>query len=102
MRQAIRGQTKIVLSYRDEGEQETSRTIWPVAVGYYETVRIIAAWCELRQDFRHFRTDRVSQAEFLEERYPGRKAVLRSQWQKSRMRTDEETRQAVTSRWARA
>jgi predicted DNA-binding transcriptional regulator YafY len=102
VRQAIRAQTKIVLTYRDEGDQDSSRTIWPVAVGYYETVRIIAAWCELRGDFRHFRTDRVTGADFLEDRYPGRKAVLRSQWQKSRMRTDEETRQSVTSRWARA
>src|SRR5690349_5217813 len=60
VRAAIRAQTKIILTYRDEGEKETQRTVWPVAVGYYETVRIIAAWCELRQDFRHFRTDRVT------------------------------------------
>jgi predicted DNA-binding transcriptional regulator YafY len=83
MRAAIRGQTKVRLSYRDEAERETRRTVWPVAIAYYESVRLLAAWCELRQDFRHFRTDRVSAAEFLDERYPARKDVLRSQWRKA-------------------
>jgi predicted DNA-binding transcriptional regulator YafY len=99
VRAAIRGQTKIVLLYRDEADRETRRTIWPVAVGYYETVRIIAAWCELRQDFRHFRTDRVSDAEFLEERYPGRKAVLRAEWRKRSSLDDHRVRDPLSNRW---
>jgi predicted DNA-binding transcriptional regulator YafY len=82
-RAAIRSQTKVRLTYRDENERETRRTVWPVAIAYYETVRLLAAWCELRGDFRHFRTDRVSEAEFLEERYPGRRDILRSQWRKA-------------------
>lgn len=80
VRAAIRGQTKIDLLYGDEEGRETRRMIWPIAVGYYENVRIIAAWCELREAFRHFRTDRVLDAGFLEVRYPGRKALLRAQW----------------------
>jgi predicted DNA-binding transcriptional regulator YafY len=83
VRAAIRGQTKITLTYRDEAEQETRRTVWPIAIAYYETVRLLAAWCEMRQDFRHFRTDRVSEAEFHEARYPARRDILRSQWRKS-------------------
>jgi len=83
VRAAIRGQTKIRLTYRDENERETRRTVWPVAIAYYETVRLLAAWCELRGDFRNFRTDRVSEAEFSEERYPGRRDILRSQWRKA-------------------
>jgi predicted DNA-binding transcriptional regulator YafY len=82
-RAAIRAQTKISLCYRDESERETRRTVWPVAIAYYETVRLLAAWCELRGDFRHFRTDRVTSAEFLDVRYPGRRDVLRSQWRKA-------------------
>ena len=57
----------------------------------YETVRLLAAWCEMRQDFRHFRTDRVTDAEFLEERYSARRDILRSQWRKS-MAADAERR----------
>jgi predicted DNA-binding transcriptional regulator YafY len=82
-RVAIRGQTKITLSYRDETDRVTDRTVWPIAIAYYETVRLLAAWCELRQDFRHFRTDRVTEARFLEERYPARRDILRSQWRKA-------------------
>jgi predicted DNA-binding transcriptional regulator YafY len=83
VRAAIRGQTKIRLGYRDELDQETRRTVWPVAIAYYESVRLLAAWCELRSDFRHFRTDRVFEAEFLADRYPARRDVLRSQWKKA-------------------
>ena len=58
----------------------TERTIWPIAVGYYESARLIAGWCELREGFRNFRTDRVVEAAFLEDRYPGRRAVLMQRW----------------------
>jgi predicted DNA-binding transcriptional regulator YafY len=74
---------KILLLYRDEQGRQSERTVWPVAVGYMETTRMLAAWCELRQDFRHFRTDRVAGAEFLDERYPARPAALRGQWRKA-------------------
>ena len=83
VRAAIRAQTKITLTYRDEVDRETRRTVWPIAIAYYETVRLLAAWCEMRQDFRHFRTDRVTEAHFHDERYPARRDVLRSQWRKA-------------------
>ncbi|RYG09807.1 MAG: WYL domain-containing protein, partial [Caulobacteraceae bacterium] len=68
------------LDYRDEQGRASQRTIWPVTVGYHETVRLLVAWCELRSDFRNFRTDRVAAAEFLDDRYPERPAVLRARW----------------------
>jgi predicted DNA-binding transcriptional regulator YafY len=74
---------KVALRYRDEQGRETERTVWPVTLGYLETVRILAAWCELRQDFRHFRTDRVIEARFLDDRYPARPGVLRAKWLKT-------------------
>jgi predicted DNA-binding transcriptional regulator YafY len=83
VRQWIRSGRKLSLSYRDEQGRATERTVWPVAIGFRETVRLIAAWCELRQDFRHFRADRVAQASFLEERYPARPAALRGAWRRS-------------------
>ena len=55
-----------------------ARRIWPIAVGYHEAVRILAAWCELRKDFRSFRTDRVIEADYLDEKYPERRDVLRA------------------------
>jgi predicted DNA-binding transcriptional regulator YafY len=83
VRRAIHGAKKIKLTYRDEQERETERTVWPFAVGYHETVRLMIAWCELRKDFRSFRTDRVAEAEFLEDRYPERPATLRARWRKA-------------------
>ena len=49
---------------------------------YAETVRLLAAWCELRQDFRHFRTDRILAAEFLDENYGCRPSDLRTRWKR--------------------
>ncbi|HEY8615092.1 YafY family protein [Phenylobacterium sp.] len=81
-RRCIHAGRKIRLTYRDEQERETCRVIWPFAVGYHETVRLLMGWCELRNDFRSFRTDRVAEAEFLDERYPERPAALRARWRK--------------------
>ena len=83
VRRAIHAARKIRLTYRDEQDRETQRTVWPFAVGYHETVRLMIAWCELRDDFRSFRTDRVADAEFLEDRYPERPAALRARWRKA-------------------
>ena len=74
---------KITLSYRDEHGRESERTIWPIAIGYHEAVRILAAWCELRKDFRSFRTDRVVDAVYHDEKYPERRDLLRARWRRS-------------------
>jgi len=78
----IRSGRKLHIRYRSEAGQESERTIWPVIIGYAETVRLLAAWCELRQAFRHFRTDRILAAEFLDEGYGCRPAELRSRWKR--------------------
>jgi len=82
VRTAIRTQGKIRFLYRDEKNAETARIIWPIAVSYWDRVRLIVAWCELRKGFRHFRTDRIVSYEFLEERYATPRARLKAQWQK--------------------
>ena len=78
----IRSGRKIRIRYRDERLQESERTIWPTMIGYAETVRLLAAWCELRVAFRHFRTDRILAAEFLDERHGRAPAALRAQWKR--------------------
>ena len=45
---------KITLHYRDEQGRDSERTIWPIAIGYYEAVRLLAAWCELRKRLSQF------------------------------------------------
>jgi predicted DNA-binding transcriptional regulator YafY len=46
-------------------------------------VRILAAYCELRKDFRSFRTDRVVDAQHLDEKYPERRDLLKARWRRS-------------------
>jgi predicted DNA-binding transcriptional regulator YafY len=60
----------------------TNRIIWPIMLGYYETTRIICAWCETRKDFRSFRSDRIVTAQALDDRFPERPAALRIKWRK--------------------
>ena len=92
LRAHIHAGRKVRLHYRDEAGRETQRVVWPVTVGYLDTVRLLIAWCELRSDFRSFRTDRVASADFLLERYPERPAALRAKWRRSLDARREEAR----------
>src|SRR5882757_6706614 len=83
VRASIRAGRKIALRYRDERNRESERTVWPITVGYLDAVRHMIAWCELRRDFRSFRTDRVVDAIFLEDRYPERPRALREKWRRT-------------------
>ena len=58
----------------------SERVVHPFMVGYVATVRVLMAWCELREDFRIFRTDRLKTVTFLEQRYPERSVSLRRRW----------------------
>jgi predicted DNA-binding transcriptional regulator YafY len=84
LRAAIRKGKKLRLRYRSEAGEETERTVWPVILGYAETSRMLVAWCELRQSFRHFRTDRLIEAEALDETIGLRRGELRRRWQRWR------------------
>lgn len=80
IRKAIRDERKIAIVYRDGQGAETQRTIWPFALGYFERVRIVAAWCELRDDFRNFRIDRIASLAPKAARYPRRRQALIKEW----------------------
>jgi predicted DNA-binding transcriptional regulator YafY len=84
LRSAIRESRKLRLRYRSEAGEETERTVWPVILGYAETTRMLIAWCELRQGFRHFRTDRIIEVETLDESIGLRRGELRRRWQRWR------------------
>lgn len=84
LRRAIREGHKLLLHYRSEGGDVTERIVWPVILGFSEATRIIVAWCELRQDYRHFRTDRVITAEVLDATNGLRAGELRRRWEKWR------------------
>ena len=80
LRLAIRAEHKVIIHYLDLKGTETKRTVWPFALGYFDHVRILIAWCELRQGFRHFRIDRIFALSVEDQRYPRRRQSLLKEW----------------------
>lgn len=78
---------KLRIRYVDESGATSDRTVWPFMVGYVPTTRVLIAWCELRGDFRYFRTDRLAAVVFLEEQYPEGRTRLRRRWLEQRALT---------------
>lgn len=82
LRAAIRAGLKLDLTYRDQTGATTMRRVWPFALGYFEDVRVLIAWCELRNGHRHFRVDRIVALQPTEERSPRRPEVLMAEWKR--------------------
>lgn len=80
IREAIRRERKLSLTYRDIEERETVRTIWPFAVAFFDRARCVVGWCELRDGYRHFRADRIVALNALADRYPRRRYALLREW----------------------
>lgn len=80
IRDAIRREYKLQMTYIDVKGDESQRIIWPLALGYFEEVHVIVAWCELRSDYRHFRTDRIVKLTQCEKRYPQGRQILLKKW----------------------
>lgn len=80
IRTAIRTERKLEIAYRDRDGSESRRTVWPFALGFFDRVRVMVAWCELRQSFRHFRTDRILALTASETRYPRRRQAMLKEW----------------------
>jgi len=80
IRVALRKRRKIKIEYSDAQASRSQRTLWPIALAYLKGVRLLVAWCELRDDFRHFRVDRISKLELLEDSVPERHDVLFHRW----------------------
>lgn len=80
LRRGLRQERILDLTYRDASGAETRRRIWPFVLGYFDAAEVIGAWCEDRQAFRHFRTDRILAVAETPERMPRRRAVLLKEW----------------------
>lgn len=83
IRQAIRSERKLRLQYRDGAGAESERIVWPFALSYFDRVRVLLTWCELRENFRHFRTDRIADLAIIDTRYPRRRQALLQAWRKT-------------------
>jgi predicted DNA-binding transcriptional regulator YafY len=70
IRKSIESRNKIQIMYLDQAGNDSTRTIWPLALAFWGQVWTVAAWCEHRQDFRAFRVDRIQQMDRLPATYP--------------------------------
>ena len=83
IRAAIRAEQRLEIDYSDKGGSATRRVIWPFALGFFDKVRVVVAWCELREGFRHFRTDRIADLQPTGQRYPRRRQALLKAWREA-------------------
>ncbi|KHK55924.1 DNA-binding protein [Ralstonia sp. A12] len=82
LRAAVRAEQKLDMTYVDGNGIQSRRVVWPFALVYFDQARVLMCWCELRADFRNFRSDRILSVEQLEERYPKRRSTLLREWRK--------------------
>jgi len=74
VRKALIDRRRLRIRYASERGETTERTVRPLGVFFWGKTWTLAAWCELRVDFRNFRLDRVSESTLLDtfEDEPGR------------------------------
>ena len=69
IRKAIKRFAKLDIVYRNEKGQQTSRIIWPLGLIYWGKVWTLITWCQLREDYRVFRLDRICDLNVLRETF---------------------------------
>lgn len=69
LRMATKERNKVYFSYVKENGERSSRKVLPLGLFYWGKVWTLVAWCELRDQFRHFRLDRMSNLAMLDESF---------------------------------
>ena len=82
-RRALGEERKLKFAYADKHGRRSTRVVWPVALGFFDNARMLAAWCETREAFRHFRLDRMGRMTVLDERLPRARRTLLREWRRA-------------------
>ncbi|MFK8257204.1 helix-turn-helix transcriptional regulator [Erwinia sp. AnSW2-5] len=80
LRQAISQQNIIEIDYLDLKDVSSRRRVWPIAIGFFDSAQVLVAWCETREDYRHFRLDRFTQLHVTAQRYQRARTQLMKAW----------------------
>ncbi len=67
LRRAVRTRHRVEIRYTDESKRQSRRVIRPLCLVFIAPVWLLAAWCELRRDYREFRVDRITWMEVTDE-----------------------------------
>lgn len=76
LRRAVRDRSELLIGYADANGNVTSRQVWPLALLFFSHVTLLGAWCQLRTDYRFFRTDRINDLETTGRRFDTRNGTL--------------------------
>jgi predicted DNA-binding transcriptional regulator YafY len=76
LRSALRSEQRLRITYVNGQGKTSVRVIWPVALVFFDEVDVVAAWCETREAFRHFRVDRIIDLRLLNQSFPVSRRVL--------------------------
>ena len=79
IREALRKELKLEITYIDGKGIETVRFIWPLALGFFDSAQVLVSWCETRQAFRSFRLDRIRTSR-AQGRYSEKRKDLLERW----------------------
>ena len=82
VRECIRRKQFVTFSYLDLSDQVTERTIRPLALISFSPIWLLAGWCEMRQNFRNFRLDRISDFSVSPQRFRDEKGKALSDYLK--------------------
>ena len=93
MHSAAQKRRVVLLAYAREDGQPSVRRVRPLALYFWGGVWTLTSWCEMRDDFRSFRVDRIQRAEVLEETFTPKPGKTLADFLK-RVRATEEGRRA--------
>lgn len=93
LQQCIESNNKLLIKYHDRNGEISSRTIEPHVIVFKQGLWYVFAYCNLRNDFRFFKTGRIEQATILNEKFE-RKNFSSSEiplnfWQNSQIKTED-------------
>lgn len=83
LRHAIRERYRLQLIYMDRDGSKSDRIVWPILIAFLDRTRYLVGWCEIKEDYRHFKTERIEKLRVLEDKYPGRRTVLLKGWEET-------------------
>ncbi|RVJ49462.1 helix-turn-helix transcriptional regulator [Sinorhizobium meliloti] len=80
LRGAMKANRKVEILYHAADREPGRRVIWPIVIAFFDRVRVLAAWCELREAYRYFRTDRMLEVNMLPAKIPRSRKRIYADW----------------------
>ena len=70
LRSTIRHRNVVSMDYRREDGTPSQREVWPLGLFFWGSAWTLVGWCTMRNDFRHFRVDRILRLQRSDTIYP--------------------------------